>query len=118
MTAIGPDQDLSHGIPRLDTLDTLLETNAGARVGIVIATPLRDNPRDRDRFERKLQVALAYFTSEAFQSRWGAPDPSHCALYIDIHSTSDGSIIDLVFGQADRIRAAGLTPVIKVINAN
>jgi len=118
MTDSGPDQDLSHAIPRLDTLDTLLETNVGARVGIVIATPLRDNPRDRARFERKLQVALAYFKSEAFQSRWGAPDPSHCALYIDIHSTSDGSIIDLVFGQADRIRAAGLTPRVRVCHAN
>ena len=118
MTDIGLDEDVSHAIPRLDTFDTLLETNAGARIGIVIATPLGNSPRDRARFEQKLSVAMAYFESETFRNRWGAAEPVHCAIHIDIHSASDDSVIEFVFGQAERIRVAGLTPVIRVISAN
>lgn len=118
MIDAGPDEDLAHPIPRLDTFDVLLRTDSKARVGIVIATPLGDSPRDRARFERRIQMALGYFDTTEFRRRWGTPTPEHCAIYIDIHSASDSNIIDLVFSQADRIRAAGLQAVIKVNDAN
>ena len=118
MTDAGPDEDLSHPIPRLDTYDVLLRTDSGARVGIVIATPLGRSPRDFERFERKMQLALSFFESDEFRQRWGTPTPQHCAVYITVHSASDSQAIDLVFSQADRIRSAGLKPVIKIKDAN
>ena len=115
---VEPDQDLSHPIPRLDTLDVLLESDKAARVGIVIASPLQDDTRSRVRFERKLELCLQYFWRPTFSERYGAPTPASAQLYISIHAGSHPAMMDLVNAQTERISQHGVRPVIKLIGSN
>ena len=108
----GPLEDANHPIPRLDTYDTLLEFAKGAYLGIVIATPLKDDERSRARLRRKFEVALGYFRSVDYLARCGTPQPAHCRLYVNIHSGSDAEMLRLVEQHCAEIAASGITPVI------
>jgi hypothetical protein len=92
----GPDEDLSHPIPRLDTLDALLETDQGARIAVVIATPLLHDPVSRARLQRKFEISMAYYASSEFRNKHGPPNPTHCKMYWNIHARSDAQMIELI----------------------
>ena len=108
----GPLEDNDHPIPRLDTLDTLVTFTKGASVGIVIATPLKDDERSRARLLRKFEVSLSYFRSADYFARCGAPQPAHSRLYVNIHSGSDAEMIELVERYCAEAAASGITPFI------
>jgi len=114
----GPAQDLEHPIPRLDALDTVVTHERGAYVGIVIASPLRDDPLSRARLLRKIEVTLQYFQSPEFTKRCGQPTPQRCKVYISVHSGSDPAMIDLVEDCRARISEVGATPVISLTHVN
>lgn len=114
----GPDEDVNHPIPSLDTLDTLLESDQGARVGIVIATPLLDDPVSRARLQRKVEVTLGYFSGAAFRERHGAPNPAHCKIYVSVHARSDPSMLSLVQHYCSQFTANGIAPVVKLIETD
>jgi hypothetical protein len=113
-----PEEDLDHPIPRLDALDVLLDSDQAVRVGIVIAAPLIDSPKSRVRLERKLELCLNYFWTEAVRQRYGSPRPEAYHLYISVHAGSDQSMLDLIQSQEDRIARHGVRPVIQLIGAN
>jgi hypothetical protein len=82
------DVDERHPIPRVDAYDALLTTDQGAYLGLVIASPLRDDEVSRIRLQRKLEMYMTYFQSPEYRDRCGAPSPTHCKIYVSIHSKS------------------------------
>ena len=114
----GPDEDVSHPIPRPDTLDALVESNRGAYVGIVIATPLLDDTVSRACLERKVAVSLGYFSFPALREKHGTPDLSHCRVYVDVHAASDATMLDLIDYYCSQFPANGVTAVVTRIALN
>jgi len=108
-------EDANHPIPRLDTYDTLVQTERGAYLGIVIAAPLRDDERSRVRLRRKFEGAFGYFRSADYLARCGTPKPEHCRLYVNIHSGSDPEMLRLVEHYCAVIAAGGVTPVVTFV---
>jgi hypothetical protein len=114
----GPDEDVNHPIPRLDTLDVHLNTERGAYVGIVIASPLRDDPVSRARLQRKVEVSLGFFQSEEYRGEHGAPEHGRSRLWISIHSGSDPAMLELVDHYRAEIEANGVTARVKFVGTN
>jgi hypothetical protein len=110
-----PPEDVNHPIPRLDTHDTLVETAKGAYLGIVIASPLKDDQRSRARLRRKFESAASYFRSTEHIARCGTPQPEHCRLYVNIHSGSDPEMLRLVELHCAEIAASGIAPVVTFV---
>lgn len=111
----GPDEDVNHPIPRLDTLDTVVETDRGAYVGIVIAAPLSDDSVSRARLQRKIEVSLGYFHDVAFREKHGPPSPAHCRIYLSVHSHSSASILELIEHFCSQFEANGVASVLQLI---
>jgi hypothetical protein len=114
----GPLEDVNHPIPRLDTYDTELTTESGAYIGIVIATPLRDDAMSRARLLRKIELYLRYFQSREYRERNGAPMPDRSRIYVSIHTASDPSMLQLIEFYMEQMPANGITPVLKLISGN
>jgi hypothetical protein len=114
----GPNEDVNHPIPSLDTLDTLVESAQGARVGIVIASPLLDDPISRARLQRKIELALGYFGGAAFRQKHGVPNPVHCKIYIGVHARSAPAMLNLVKYYCSQFAANGVAPVVRLIEAD
>jgi len=114
----GPLEDVEHPIPRIDTLDTELTTERGAYIGMVIATPLKDDAISRARLQRKFEVYLSYFASREYRERCGPPLPDRSKIYLNIHASSDQSMIQLVESYMAQLPDNGITPVMKLIHGN
>jgi hypothetical protein len=110
----GPAQDLTHPIPRLDTIDTELTTDRGAYIGIVIASPLIDDPLSKARLLEKVELYLSYFESPQFLKRCGEARPDRCRIYVSVHSGTDPKMLDLIDQCGARILVKGITPVIQL----
>lgn len=116
--AAGPLEDANHPIPRLDTLDTVVTTERGAYVGIVIATPLRDDEASRERLRRKFELTLGYFHTPEYRKRCGPPMPDRSKMYVNIHAGSDSSMLQVVEHYVAQMLANGITPVLNLIHTN
>ena len=116
--AAGPLEDVNHPIPRLDTLDAVVDTDRGAYLGIVIATPLRDDEVSRERLRRKFELSLGYFQTPEYRERCGLPMPDRSKIYLNIHADSDSSMLELVERYMAQVLANGITPVLKLIHTN
>jgi hypothetical protein len=110
----GPAHDLAHPIPRLDTIDTELQTDRGAYIGIVIAAPLKHDPQSKARLLRKVALSLSYFESLQFLKRCGEPRPDRCRIYISVHSGTDSKMLEIIDQCGARMLANGITPVIEL----
>ena len=114
----GPVEDQGHPIPRLDTLDTHLETDQGAYVGIVIAAPLRDDGISRARLQEKVEVSLSYFQSAEYREKYGAPCRERSRVWISIHRDSDPAMLDLIEHYRAQIEANDMTVVVELTGAS
>jgi hypothetical protein len=114
----GPPEDVNHPIPRLDTFDTVLTTERGAYLGLVIATPLRDDSISRARLHRKVGMYLQYFRSQEYQERCGAPLPDRSRIYVSVHPASDPSMLKLIEDYTSNMPEQGITPVLKFSDAS
>jgi hypothetical protein len=112
------DVDERHPIPRVDAYDALLTTDQGAYLGLVIASPLRDDEVSRIRLQRKLEMYMTYFQSPEYRDRCGAPSPTHCKIYVSIHSSSDAAMLDLVNHYLDQMPSNGICPILKLTDGN
>jgi hypothetical protein len=110
----GRVEDQSHPIPRLDTLDTHLTTDQGAYVGIIIASPLRDDEISRARLQKKVDVSLSYFQSAEYREKYGAPCRERSRLWISIHFDSDATMFSLVEHYRAQIEGNEVTVVVKL----
>jgi len=114
----GPVEDQSHPIPRLDTLDTHLTTDQGAYVGIIIASPLRDDEVSRARLQEKVEVSLSYFQSAEYREKYGVPCRERSCLWISIHCDSDATMLSLVEHYRAQIERNDMTVVVKLIGTS
>ena len=114
----GPIEDIDHPIPRLDTLDVLRFTDRGAYVGIVIASPLKDDAISRARLLRKIEVSLGYFRSAEYRERYGAPDPKRSRLWVHVHADSDARMLALLEHYCSQFVANGVTARLELIGTN
>jgi hypothetical protein len=114
----GDDEDVEHAIPRLDTLDALLTTDRGAYVGIVIATPLRDDAVSRARLLRKVEVSVSYFLSDEFRVQYGVPTPDNARLRIHVHAGSVASMLALIHNYCSQVLSNGISPEVELIGTH
>lgn len=103
-----------HPISSLDAYDTALTTDRGAYLGLVIASPLRDDEVSRARLKKKIELYIGYFQSPAYHERYGAPSLDRSRIYISIHAGSAPSMLKLVESYSTHIRENSITPVIKI----
>lgn len=118
LQAAGAIEDPSHPIPRLDTLDVHLSTDQGAYVGIVVASPLRDDNMSRARLQQKVEVSVSYFQSAEYREKYGLPCREHSRLWINVHCDSDATMLQLIEYYRAQIEANGMTAVVKLIGSS
>jgi hypothetical protein len=99
----------------LDSLDVHLATDKGAYVGIVIASPLRDDEVSRARLREKIEVTLSYFESAEYQEKYGRPNREHSRFWINVHYDSDQSMLELIEHYRAQIGANDITAVVNRI---
>jgi hypothetical protein len=118
LQAAGAIEDSGHPIPRLDTLDVHLTTDQGAYVGIVVASPLRDDTMSRARLQQKVEVSLSYFQSAEYRETYGLPCRERSRLWINVHYDSDATMLQLIEHYRAQIEANGITAVVNLIGTS
>jgi hypothetical protein len=93
-------------------------TDQGAYVGIIIATPLRDDEISRARLQEKVEVSLSYFQSAKYRETYGAPCRERSRLWISIHRDSDAAMLSLVEDYRAQIEGNDMTVVVKIIGTS
>jgi hypothetical protein len=114
----GPAEDQSHPIPRLDTLDVHVTTDKGAYVGIVIASPLKDDEVSRARLQEKVEVTLSYFQTAEYREKYGRPCRERSRFWFNVHCESDPSMLELIEHYREQVEANDMTAVIKLIGTS
>jgi hypothetical protein len=102
----------------LDTLDVNVTTDKGAYVGIVIASPLKDDEISRARLQEKVEVSLSYFQSAEYREKYGTPCRERSRLWINVHCDSDASMLQLIEHYRAQIEANDITVVVKLTGSN
>jgi hypothetical protein len=90
------DDDESHPIPFVGNLDTLVPTNVGVYVGLVIAFPLRADDRSLQRLAKKVEIYVDYLKRERVEWEQTHQQPMVGRFYVDIHHGSAKEIFDLM----------------------
>jgi hypothetical protein len=111
----GPVEDQSHPIPRLDTLDVHITTDRGVYVGIVIASPLKDDAVSRARLQEKVEVTMNYFQTAEYREKYGLPCRERSRFWFNVHCESDPSMLELIEHYREQVEANDMTAVIKLI---
>ena len=89
--------DPSHPIPSLTAIDVqAIRPDGGADLTIVIASPLRDDERSRERLLAKIDVYVRFLKSADFSRDCGTATPSNTMLLVSIHPDSDPGLFDLI----------------------
>jgi hypothetical protein len=114
----GPVEDANHPIPRLDTLDVHLSTDKGAYVGIVIATPLKNDDLSKARLQRKIEISLEYFLSSEYRALHGAPCRTKSRLWINVHADTDAEMLALIEHYRVQIEANNVSAIVQLIGTN
>jgi hypothetical protein len=100
--------DTSHPIPFLGRIDTLVETEDGARYyGLVIASPMSGDERSRKRLSRKLRDYIIDRHSEAVLRKSGPASAANTKLTVLIHPGSDASIFEVLAQARPALEEAG-----------
>jgi hypothetical protein len=103
-----------HPISSLDTYDTVVTTDRGAYLGLVIAGALRDDEVSRARLKKKIELYIGYFQSAAYLDRYGLPGLDKSRIYISVHADSAPSMLELIESYSASIQELGITPIIKI----
>lgn len=83
------EKDESHPIPDVDVCDVELRLKeGGGKLVLVIASPMRNDPRSRSRLLRKMENYLRYVTSDEFEQRYGGPQTSRI-IAVHFHPDTD-----------------------------
>jgi hypothetical protein len=90
------EDDESHPIPFVGNLDTVVTSNVGVRLGVVIASPLRNDERSKQRLTQKLEGYVREFAVRRDQWLAENPEPMKAWLYVSIHPESDAEIFQLI----------------------
>ncbi|MFY8162823.1 MAG: hypothetical protein ACOVKC_01165 [Brevundimonas sp.] len=89
--------DPIHPIPRIFVLDIHAKAADGAgQLELVIASPLRNDRRSKERLLRKLDVYLDFIHSEAWRDEHGPPALPTARINVLINRDSDPEMLELV----------------------
>ncbi len=89
--------DVSHPIPQVDICDIhAVREGGGADLVIVIATPIKNDYRSRQRLMKKVENYLGYITSKAFAKEHGSPSRENTSIKVQIHPDSENEILVLL----------------------
>jgi hypothetical protein len=82
--------DSRHPIPRVDVCDVRgVRKGGGADLVVVIATPVKNDLRSRQRLTEKIRNYLGFIASDTFAAECGAPSPQNTSIAVHIHPGSD-----------------------------
>jgi len=100
--------DTSHPIPFIGRIDTLVETEDGARsYGLVIASPMSGDDRSRQRLKRKLRDYIVDRHSAEVLSKSGPATAANTRLTVLIHPGSDVSVFEVLAQARHAFEEAG-----------
>ena len=100
--------DTSHPIPFLGRIDTLVETEDGARYyGLIIASPMSGDERSRKRLSRKLRDYIIDRHSAEVLSKSGPASAANTKLTVLIHPGSHVSIFEVLAQARPALEQAG-----------
>jgi len=112
-----PEDDPSHPIPSLATLDVVaIKKTGGATLSIVVASPLRSDPRSLNRLLDKIEGYLGHIRSPEFQAEAGAPNPSNTTITVVLHPGSAPEVYDLLERAKEWVLANNASLVIEALD--
>ena len=89
--------DETHPIPSVERLDLVAQRRTGgARLVVIIASPLGADERSQRRLLMKLENYLGFIISPEFAQEFGPPDPEKVEIVVRIDSRSDPAVLDLL----------------------
>ena len=89
--------DETHPIPSVENLDIVAQRNTGgARLVVVIASPLDADERSQRRLLMKLENYLSFIISPEVAEEFGPPDPEKVDILVRIDSRSDPAVFELL----------------------
>ena len=90
-------EDKNHPIPSVDTCDVYgIMKGGGAKLVIVIASPIDGDTRSLERLMKKMDHYLGFIASETFLAECGPPSPQNTVIEVFIHPDSDRAAFDLL----------------------
>jgi hypothetical protein len=107
-------QPTTHPIASLDGFDNVVAFDRGAYLGLVIASPLKDDEVSRARLRKKIELYVGYFLSQEYRDRHGCPGLDRSRIYVSVHAGSDASMLKLIETYSDDVRGNGITLIIKL----
>jgi hypothetical protein len=112
-----PVVDLDHPIPRLDVLDVAYRAieNGAPYLGIVIASPLGDDPRSVFRLFRKLEVYFDELDSKGVPKTPDAVESRRPHIFMSIHRDSHPDLLELAGSLGEQIAERGAVFKLKMI---
>jgi hypothetical protein len=107
------EDDESHPIPFVGNLDTELTSNVGVRLGVVIASPMSNDDRSKQRLIQKLKGYVREFS--ILREQWVAENPESMKawLYISIHPESDPEIFQIIDQYSSWIESNSITVIVR-----
>jgi len=86
---IGPIEDPTHPIRRLDTVDLISEKKTGGiMLAIIAGGALGDDARTQTRLVEKIGGYLHYIGSPEFRAEFGEPSPERTTIVVKAHHGS------------------------------
>ncbi len=91
------EDDPEHPIPRIFVLDIHAKAADGAgQLEMIIASPLRDDRRSKERLLRKFDVYLTFVQSAAWRDEHGQPSPVTARINVLVNADSDPKMLALI----------------------
>ena len=105
------EDDDSHPIPFVRKLDTVVNSSDGVSLGIVIASPLQNDERSKQRLEQKLEGYVREFS--ICRERWASENqkPMRAWLYFSIHPESHPDMLQIIDQHVPWLESNSITVV-------
>jgi hypothetical protein len=114
-----PDNDPSHPIPCPKVLDVVgISKEGGARLSIIVASPLLGDPYSQTRLLDKIEGYLVHISSAEFQTEAGLPTPENTTITVVLHPDSAPEIQDLLRRSEGWVRSNNATLAVEELRAN
>lgn len=109
-----PENDPDHPIPYLRVIDVAGYRTGGAKLTIVIASPLDDSERSQTRLLDKIQGYLGHIASDDFIFDAGtSPTPENTIIEVLLHPDSSETIRGLLGECHDWVHSHNARPVVR-----
>ena len=115
---IGPIEDPTHPIRRLDTVDLISEKRTGGiMLAIIAGGALGDDAKTQTRLVEKIGGYLNYISSPEFRARFGEPSPERTTIVVQAHQGSAPVITELLKHCAKWAKASRVSMVLETTPA-